>query len=93
MDLGLETVPGIVASGTTAYLAQFSPIFLLIGGLMLAVVTIALLLGVFFKRSVDPFADLPEFDDDLADELEDFYGRHGQTDAPYNYDDIVSTYK
>jgi hypothetical protein len=36
MDFGLAGVPGEIASSTSAYLVQFSPLFLLIAGVVLA---------------------------------------------------------
>ena len=46
MDLGVDTIPGILASGTTGYLVQFKGLFLLIGGIVLAFVVITGILNI-----------------------------------------------
>jgi len=57
MDLGISTVPAIVASSTTSYLVQFSPVFVLIGGIVLAFVVISYLISILTGRDVNPFDD------------------------------------
>jgi len=37
MDLGISNIVPIIADSTTGYLSTFSPLFLLIGGILLAV--------------------------------------------------------
>jgi len=46
MDLGIEPITGIVASGTTDYLVQFKGIFLLVGGIVLAFVILTMLVAI-----------------------------------------------
>jgi len=50
MDFGLDGAAGLIASGTTQYLSEFSGVFLLVGGLVLAFVVIERLVDVFFHR-------------------------------------------
>lgn len=47
MSLGLESVPGIIASSTGGYLVEFAPLFVLIGGLVLALTLIGVLVDIF----------------------------------------------
>lgn len=47
MDVGAAGIVSTVASSSTSYLAVYSPIFLLIGGLMLALGVVAILIGIF----------------------------------------------
>lgn len=53
MDFGLGGSVGVIASSTTGYLSAFSPIFLLIGGIVLALGVIERLLDYFFPPKVD----------------------------------------
>lgn len=53
MDFGLSNVPTMLATSTTGYLVEFAPIFLLIGGLVLAVGVITALISAFFVKKVD----------------------------------------
>lgn len=76
-----------IASSTTSYLGVFSPIFLLIGGIILAFGIMAYLVG-FLTGNREPIETI-DFDNDLADDLEEFYSRRGRTRGQYNYDDIV----
>lgn len=46
MDFGIDAVPAIIASGTTQYLAEFSPVFVLVGGVVLAFAVADLLIGM-----------------------------------------------
>lgn len=58
MDIGTEQIVATIASSTTGYLVTFSPLFLFIGGLVLAVVVIYMLLSIFKKdkdQDFDPF--------------------------------------
>lgn len=48
MDLGVSETPGIIASGTTQYIAQFSDIFVLVFALVLALGVISALMAYFF---------------------------------------------
>lgn len=57
MDLGISTVPSIVASGTTSYLSEFAPVFLLIGGIVLTFVIFAFLVSVLTGRKIYVFDD------------------------------------
>lgn len=50
MDIGAAGIVATIASSSTSYLDIYSPIFLLIGGLVLAVCVIAILLGFFSKN-------------------------------------------
>jgi len=45
MDIGISNIVPIIAQSTTDYLAEYSPLFLLIAGLLLAVGIIFKLLG------------------------------------------------
>lgn len=45
MDIGISNIVPIIAQSTTDYLASFSPLFLFIGGLILAFVVISAILG------------------------------------------------
>lgn len=88
MDIGINEITNIIASSTTNYLVVFSPIFLLMGGLILAIVVTFALISIFTQKKID----IPVFDDDLADDLEEFYGRHGRGGSHYDYDDIKKTW-
>lgn len=90
MDLGLSEVPAIIASSTTGYLIQFSPIFVLIGGLVLAVGVVGILISFFFPSKEIIIED---FDYEKADSLEEFYSRKGRTRGDYDYDTLDSDYK
>ena len=47
MDLfGSSSPASIVASSTTSYLAQFAPVFLLVGGVLLAMGIIGYMVGI-----------------------------------------------
>jgi len=50
MDFGLGSAVGNIASSTSAYLVAFSPIFLLIGGLVLALGIVDWLMDRFFPE-------------------------------------------
>jgi len=62
MDIDFQPVANQIASGTTGYLGTFSPVFLLIGGLILAVIVGAVLISMLTGRRVAVFDD----DDDDA---------------------------
>lgn len=57
MDIGSANIVTQIASGTTQYLAVYSPIFLLIGGLVLGIGIIATLISILTKKPVDIFND------------------------------------
>lgn len=91
MDIGIQEIVDVIASSTTAYLVTFSPLFLMVGGLILAMVVIFALIGFFPNgrrgESAESVFDMDAFDD-KADELEEFFSRRGRSGAPYDYDDI-----
>lgn len=93
MDIGISNIVPIIASSTTDYLVIFSPVFLLIGGLLLALGVMFFLINVITGRN-NPI-DVPEFDFDLADDLEDFYSKKGRSPrAEYDYENVdPSLYK
>ena len=47
MDIGAQGIVDTIASSSTQYLASYSPIFLLIGGLVLAFGVVSVLIGFF----------------------------------------------
>ena len=47
MDIGAQGIVNTIASSSTQYLASYSPIFLLIGGLVLAFGVVSVLIGFF----------------------------------------------
>lgn len=57
MDVGAGEIVDVIVGSTTGYLAEYSPIFLLIGGIVLAVAVIAMLLFIFTGRQLDVFGD------------------------------------
>jgi len=63
MDINFQPVADTIASGTTNYIATFSPVFLLIGGLILAIIVGAVLISFFTGRRVSVFDE--NDDDDL----------------------------
>ena len=65
MDIGIQQITTQIASSTTGYLVTFSPIFLLVGGLILAIVVIASLLGFMpnSKKSSGRDGEYDIFDD------------------------------
>lgn len=76
-----EAIVGFITASTTSYMVEFSPIFVFIGGIILAVGVVAILIDVFFPQRY-PQVD---FDYAKADELRAFYSRRGRTDGPYDY--------
>lgn len=48
MDIGIAQITSEIASSTTSYLVVYSPLFILMGGLILAFVVIDVLLNKFF---------------------------------------------
>lgn len=52
MDIGIQEITDVIIGSTTSYLVTFSPLFLFIGGLVLAIGVIFVLLG-FFKKDTD----------------------------------------
>lgn len=57
MDLGVESIPGILTSGATAYLVEFKDLFLLIAGLLLAFGVIGYLIDILVGLLNDERAD------------------------------------
>lgn len=57
MDIGASQIVLQIASGTTQYLSVYSPIFLLIGGIVLAIGIIASLISILTRKKVDVFED------------------------------------
>jgi len=57
MDFGLGSAIGNIASSTSAYLLAFSPVFLLIGGLVLALGILDWLFDRFFPDKEDTRQD------------------------------------
>lgn len=55
MDIGVSNIVPVIASGTTQYLAVYSPVFLLMGGLILAIGIVAVLISLLTRRRVDVF--------------------------------------
>ncbi len=60
------------------------PIFILMGGIILAVVVVEILINVF----TPPDIVIPSFDHGKADELKSFYSKHGKTDARWDWDSM-----
>jgi hypothetical protein len=50
MDIGADEITSIIVASTTDYIAEYSSIFLLVGGLVLALGVIGALLDKFFPR-------------------------------------------
>lgn len=48
MDIGIAQIVDQISSSTTSYLVTFSPLFLFIGGVILAMVVLALLVQTIF---------------------------------------------
>lgn len=61
MDIGISSIVTVIVDSTTDYLAVYSPIFLLIGGIILAIGVVSVLISLFSKKKVDVFGD----DDDI----------------------------
>lgn len=61
MDIGISEIVPVIASGTTQYLATYSPLFLLVGGIILAIGIVAVLISFLTRRKVDVF----DTDDDI----------------------------
>lgn len=61
MDIGIANIVPVIANGATQYLAVYSPLFLLIGGIILAIGIAATLISLFSKKKIDVFGD----DDDI----------------------------
>ena len=57
MDIGTTEITNIIIASTTDYLVTFSPVFLLMGGLLLAFVVIAFLISSITGRKVNFFDD------------------------------------
>jgi hypothetical protein len=63
MDIDFDPVVTTIASSTTDNLVTFSPVFLLIGGILLAFITMAVLVSIVTGRPVQS-----PFDDDMDDQ-------------------------
>lgn len=50
MDIGADQITSVIVASTTDYISAYSSIFLLIGGLVLALGVIGALLDKFFPR-------------------------------------------
>lgn len=61
MDLPFGTVVNVIAGSTTGYMSTFAPVFLLIGGILLAFIAMAILISIITGTPINPFA---ENDDD-----------------------------
>lgn len=48
MDIGANEITGVIVGSTTDYLGEYSPVFLLIAGIVLALAVIGALLDRFF---------------------------------------------
>jgi len=57
MDMGGAQIASIVVGSTSGYFETFSPIFLLIGGLLLAFVVLAVLASLVVGRKISIFDD------------------------------------
>lgn len=55
MDIGVSNIVIEIASGTTHYLEVYSPIFLLMGGIVLAIGIIASLISFLTRKKIDVF--------------------------------------
>lgn len=86
MDIGIQEIVDEIVSSTTGYLVTFSPLFLFVGGLILAFVVISSVIGFIPKKN----DNIDYFDFDLADDLDYFYRKRGRSGAKYDYDDIDS---
>jgi len=64
MDIGTSQITEIIASSTTSYLGVFSPVFLLIGGLLLAVIIVFWLIAIVSGRPVNFSGVFGDDDDD-----------------------------
>jgi len=53
MDIGGNEIANVVVASTTDYFAIYSPVFLLIGGIVLAIAVIGALLDRFFGTRQD----------------------------------------
>jgi hypothetical protein len=69
MDIGAAGIVSTVASSSTGYLSIYSPIFLLIGGLVLAFGVIFMLVGVVGMRSGGTGESIEAMDMDDAMEI------------------------
>lgn len=69
-------IVSVIASSTTGYLANFSPLVLLMGGILLAFGVMFIL--VDFLRPEKPI-NIPDFDFAKADDLKRFYSKRGRS--------------
>lgn len=76
-----DMIASIIASSTTGYMGQFSPVFILIGGVILAVGVISVLIDRFFPQSIN----VQGFDFQKAEELKEFYNRRGKNDSAWDW--------
>lgn len=57
MDIGATQIATQIASGTSEYFVVYSPIFLLVGGIILAFGIMGFLVSIFTGKKVDVFQD------------------------------------
>lgn len=57
MDIGASQIVTQIASGTTQYLSVYAPVFLLMGGIILAIGIIGVLISFLTGKKIDTFRD------------------------------------
>lgn len=50
MDIGADQITSVIVASTTDYISEYSSIFLLVGGIVLALGVIGALIDKFFPR-------------------------------------------
>jgi len=55
MDVGATQIVNVIVGSSTSYLSIYSPVFLLMGGIVLGFGIMAMLIRVFFGRKVEIF--------------------------------------
>lgn len=75
-------IVAVIASSTTGYLSNFSPVILLGGGLLLA-----FFVGLWLIDIIGSVGSprVPDFDFAKADELQRFYGSAGRKNLPRSH--------
>jgi len=53
MDIGANAITTVIVGSTTSYIAEYSPIFLLIGGIVLALGVMGALIDRFFGTNTN----------------------------------------
>lgn len=76
-------IVSVIASSTTGYLANFSPLIYLGGGILLAVGISYFLIDILSSVRTP---NIPEFDYQKADSLARFYSRRGRNSSSYDWD-------